>query len=684
MDLVKYRLKDLPVTAQKRINYRKDLNDEQYAVVTSGDGPCLVLAGAGSGKTRTLIYRLAYLLERGVSPESILLVTFTNKAARNMQDRAEMLLKAKPKGLWNGTFHHIGNRSLRLYAKSLGYKSDFGILDEEDSKGLLKVCINSVSAKMTRERFPKPRVVQSIISYSVNSRTDIQDVLDKEYPYFSKFCDAIKQIKEMYGQRKVASNNMDYDDLLFNWLALLERNRDARERFARQFRYILVDEYQDTNIIQSDIIYRLGGFHKNILVVGDDAQAIYSFRGATVRNILEFPKRYKDAKIFRMETNYRSTPEILNLANDSISYNRDQFRKTLHAINEPLDKPVLIEPRDLYFQASFVAQRVLEMRAEGADLRDMAVLFRAHYQSAELQMELVKRNIPYVVRGGIRFFEQAHIKDVLSFLKILVNPIDEVSWIRALSQQAGIGSIYADRIYRKFVDSGMDFKKFMSSGFGKGLPGRALSGLERFKKIAGGIIDKVARNKPDEAIRAILENGYEGYVLANYDDGTDRLDDLRELVNFAHSYRSVKSFISDTTLREGFKGETISGVPSHDEHLVLSTIHQSKGLEWKAVFVIGLCEGQFPHSRSADDPMDLEEERRLFYVAATRTKQQLYLVHPITRYDYNMGMVISRRSKFLEELGEGLYSAWELECDNDDEPREGPDKVIDLSIEEIV
>jgi len=664
MKTIKYTLKEAPISAGRRIDYRKDLNDEQYEVVTGGDGPCLVLAGAGSGKTRTLIYRLAYLLERGVRPEHILLVTFTNKAARNMQDRVEMLLKAKPKGLWNGTFHHIGNRSLRLFAETLGYKSDFGILDEEDSKALVRVCLNELKSRVAgAERFPKPGVIKSIISYAINSRTDIQKVVESSYPYFSQYGDALREVKRLYEERKLRSNNMDYDDLLSHWLRVLEHDKRARDRFSEQFHYILVDEYQDTNVIQSDIIRLLGSRHKNILVVGDDAQAIYSFRGATVRNILDFPEHYPDAKIYKLETNYRSSPEILRLANDSIINNKDQFKKTLHAISPPCGAPVLVEPRDLYFQASFIAQRVLEMRDEGVGLNDIAVLFRAHYQSAELQMELVKRNIPYVVRGGIRFFEQAHIKDVLSYLKLAVNPFDEISWIRALSQQTGIGAAYADKIYGKFVSLGMDFKKFLSKNFKNDIPKAAHAGLSRCQCIIGAIIGTVARNKPDEAIRLVLENGYETHVLTHFDDAKDRLEDLRELVNFAHSYKTIKQFLSDITLREGFKGESIDGAPLRDEYLVLSTIHQAKGLEWPAVFIIGLCEGQFPHQKSAESSVDLEEERRLFYVAATRTKRQLYLLHPITRYDYHMGMVISRKSLFLEELKRDLYEVWELESD---------------------
>ena len=668
---MKYVIKQAPRGRSKEVDYKTTLNPEQYEVVTKAEGPCLVLAGAGSGKTRTLIYRVAYLLEKGIPPQNILLVTFTNKAARNMQDRVEMLLKAKPKGLWSGTFHHIGNRSLRLFAKEAGYKRDFGILDEEDSVNLLKVCIKNLKVKIHEERFPHPKVLRSIISFSVNSNKTLEETLEKYHPYFLRFYDTIERIHKEYEAKKRSSSNMDYDDLLSKWLWILKNVKKAKDRFSRQFQYILVDEYQDTNRLQSEIIRELSSFHKNVLVVGDDAQSIYSFRGADVSNILRFPEEYPEAKIFKLESNYRSSPEILDLANDSILHNKNQFRKHLRAVNESDVKPALVDTKDLYAQSNFIAQRVLELRDEGVSLNEMAVLFRAHYQAAELEMELTKRNIPFVVRGGVRFFEQAHIKDVLAHLKILVNPFDEIAWLRALSIQPGIGTVYAGRIFDEFSNIG-SLKGMVNKAFGNFLPERSQKGLKNFKRIMRSITGDKAEKKPDEAIIGILDNGYADHVMTHFDNAKDRIDDLHELVNFAHQYKSLRKLLHDITLRESFKGETINGVPSHDEHLVLSTVHQAKGLEWKVVFIIGLCEGQFPHSKSKEEPLELEEERRLFYVATTRTKKQLYLIHPITRYDYQMGTVISRNSLFLEELGENLYDRWEIK----EEPTE--DYVIDL------
>ncbi|MFC1570406.1 ATP-dependent helicase [Candidatus Omnitrophota bacterium] len=658
----KYILHESTGKVETHIDFKGNLNEQQYDVVTKAEGPALVLAGAGSGKTRTLIYRLAYLLERGVPAKNILLMTFTNKAAREMQDRTEMLLKYRPKGLWSGTFHHVGNRSLRMYAPSLDFPRDFGILDQLDSRDLVKACMKKMSARAKEERFPKASVIQSILSLSVNTGVSIDKIIDERYPYFLKFARDIEDVKKVYDRKKKESGNMDYDDLLYKWKWLLENVPEARQRFAEQFQYIMVDEYQDTNYLQADIVDILGEKHRNILAVGDDAQSIYSFRGARVENILNFPKRFKDSNIYKLETNYRSTPEILNLANDSLANNRDQFEKLLKAVNPSLEQPALVEVKDLYSQAKFIAQRVLEMREEGVDLEEIAVLFRAHYQSAELEMELVKRGIPYIVRGGIRFFEQAHIKDVLSYMKILVNPLDEIAWIRALTLCPGIGPGYAEKIYESFRAGGRDLMPFIRSENMSGIiPKKAQSGYVRFQKIMKELTSPSSSRVPGEVIESVLEAGYETHVLANFENAKDRIDDIHELVNFSHDYGELKDFLNDITLRESFRGETAQGGSDEDEHLVLSTIHQAKGLEWNTVIVLGLCEGQFPHPKAIPEEAEMEEERRLFYVASTRARNSLYLMHPATRYDYHKGTVIARRSRFLEELDSTSYEVWEVD-----------------------
>ncbi len=666
----KYLLKTAPSAHSFSIDYKNALNDSQWEVVTQADGPCLVLAGAGSGKTRTLIYRVAYLLEKGTRPEEILFVTFTNKAADEMKNRIEMLLKSQAKGLWCGTFHHIGNRVLRIYAGRLGLSQDFGILDDEDSRDLVKACMKSIDSKSGDARLPKAGVVQSILSFSVNSKQSIAEVVSRQYPYLSQYIGDFEKIKSLYEEKKGRTNHLDYDDLLLRWIELLKVSVETRERFATQFRYCLVDEYQDTNRLQHELIHILSGRHKNILVVGDDAQSIYSFRGAEIKNILDFPGQYENTKLFKLETNYRSTKSILNLANESIKHNIHQFPKTLKGVQGSGTPPQFVKVRDSRQEARFITQRIAELKEGGVDLSQIAVLFRAHYQAAELEMELAKQGIPYIIRGGIRFFEQAHIKDVLSFLKILINPLDELSWNRALTLQSGIGLGYAQKIFQLMEKDSATLEKVISPRFGENLPLKVREGFSRFKGILKYLLKEDLKDHPDTLIEEILDKGYNKHVLMNFENAKDRLEDLRELVNFAHTYPNLKDFLIDVTLREGFKGESLlQGADGEvsDEELVLSTIHQAKGLEWRAVFVIRLSEGQFPHAKSSENEEDLEEERRLFYVAATRAKEELILTHPMTRYDYTAGTVISRPSIFIAELSSSVYDDVEVEEDDSEE-----------------
>jgi DNA helicase-2/ATP-dependent DNA helicase PcrA len=664
----KYVLKTVSDHSSFTIDYKKELNESQYDVVVNGDGPCLVLAGAGSGKTRTLIYRVAYLIEKGVRPEEILLVTFTNKAAQEMRSRVETLLQNKSKGLWCGTFHHIGNRALRAHGTKIGLSSDFGILDNEDSRDLVKACAKSLDIRSGDAKFPKPGVVQNILSFSVNAKKSVAEVVSRQYPYFAPFIRDFERIGALYNDKKRKTNNLDYDDLLVRWIELLNAP-EVGERFTAQFRYCLVDEYQDTNRLQHELIHTLSSRHKNVLVVGDDAQSIYSFRAAEIKNILDFPERYEGAKIFKLETNYRSTRSILELANQSIKNNVHQFPKKLRSERGEGTKPQFVKVRDGRQEAAFVAQRILELKENDVDFAHIAVLVRARFQAAELELELAKRGIPYVIRGGIRFFEQAHIKDALSFLKILMNPSDEIAWLRSLTLQGGIGPGYADKIFKLVEASSWNLPQAVSPEFGSSLPPKVRDGFFNFKKIFRTLLPEDLREHPDVLIENILENGYNKHVLLNFENAQERLEDLRELVNFAHTYKDLKDFLADVTLREGFKGETIveSAEEKDPDQLILSTIHQAKGLEWKAVFVIGLSDGQFPHARSMESEDELEEERRLFYVAVTRAKEELYLVHAMTRYDYNAGTVISHPSCFVLELPSDVYDDVEIEESEEEE-----------------
>ena len=669
---MKYVLKDSPHAGPLAIAYQKELNPSQYEVVTRAEGACLVLAGAGSGKTRTLIYRVSYLLEKGVQPEEILLVTFTNKAAGEMRTRVEALLKSKSTSLWCGTFHHIGHRILRQYGREIGLSPDFSILDDEDSRALVKTCAKLAANDKGSLRFPKPGVVQSVISLTVNTQRTLREVVSTQFAHLLPFLEEFEKIKRQYEEKKAKTNNLDYDDLLLKWKELLEKSVSARERFSKQFRYVLVDEYQDTNHIQHAIVHLLSSFHKNILVVGDDAQSIYSFRGAEIKNILNFPEQYDNAKIFKLETNYRSTKTILELANQSIAHNVHQFPKVLKSALGEGDLPQWVKVRDARQEARFIAQRISELQEQGIELSQIAVLFRAHYQAAELELELTKRGAPYVVRGGIRFFEQAHVKDVLAYLKILQNPSDEISWIRALTLEAGIGASYADKIFQEAEKEKFHWEKVLANEFASHLPAKVRDGFVRFKKVFKTLVKEEDKNHPDVLIEHVLDHGYNKHVLLNFENAQERLEDLRQLVNFAHTYKNLKTFMADATLREGFKGETIVEREAPEEivePLLLSTIHQAKGLEWKAVFVMGLSEGLFPHARSMNSEDELEEERRLFYVAVTRAKEQLTLTHPIMRYDYSAGMVIQRPSIFMLEIPSTCYDEIEVEESSEDEER---------------
>lgn len=643
-----------------KIDYAKALNGEQLSVVENGDGYCLVLAGAGSGKTRTLVYRVAYLLEKGVAPEELMLVTFTNKASKEMLSRIEQILGEKPKGLWGGTFHHLGNRLLRQYGSVLGYSPNFTILDQDDSRQLVKAVLGEMNIKPDKY-FPKPDLIGDIISFAYNSQKTIEDVMLDRYRYLSPdIISTIQAINQQYQNKKKTLGLMDFDDLLTNWYLLL-RHPQAGESISRRFKHILVDEYQDTNKIQGSVVTMLARINKNLLVVGDDAQSIYSFRAATVSNILEFPKLFPDSKTFKLETNYRSTPEILSLANESIGHNPEQFPKSLQSVKTSSIKPILVPVSDNYQQAEFVVGKVLELREQGLSLNDMAILSRSSYQNIELELEINKRQIPYEVRGGVRFFEQAHIKDILAHLRIFVNPLDEISWKRIFGLQAGIGPTTANRIWQSISGFSGDMNTILASMKEMVLPGRADGG---FKSLLRVLQETMLAQTTPEKIRKILRGSYEEHLKSTYENAEDRIQDLNSLADFASGYKSLEDFLADSVLTEGFKGERFGAYKEGpDETLVISTIHQAKGLEWKVIFITGLVEGQFPHYRVYERPDELSEERRLFYVAVTRAQEQLYLVYPLMGRGGGFGDKINRPSTFVSELQENLFDRWQVAND---------------------
>jgi len=641
------------------IDYERELTAEQLPIVKAPNGPLLVIAGAGSGKTRTVTYRVAYLAETGVPLENILLVTFTNKAAREMIYRVEGLLKRDLNRLWAGTFHHIGNMILRKHAKKLGYDKNFTILDRTDSKDLLDRSVKEAGIPTKERKFPKGEILQDLYSFMANSQKTLPQVMESKFTHLFELQGEIKRVLDVYAATKLKQNLMDFDDLLTNWQRLLLEEDKVLKEYGRRFLHILVDEYQDTNLVQAQIIDLLASQHRNLMVVGDDSQSIYSFRAAEFRNIIDFPKRYPDCQIFKIETNHRSTPEILDLANDSIRNAAERFEKNLRAVRKQGASPVVASFRDVYQQAAFVAQRILELYDEGTPLSEIAVLYRSHYHCLELQMELTRRGIPYEVRSGLRLWEEAHIKDVMSYLKIFHNPYDGLAWLRVLKLITGIGQKTADRLWQRIQKSSDPIKLIKSKEIREEIP---QGGAEAFSNFAETIasLEKLSEN-PGAMIETIVERGYGDYLRLTYANYQARLEELQELGNYALEYSGLEKFLSALALVGGTSAEEIVGAGSKEEEaVVLTTVHQAKGLEWKVVMVIWLAEGRFPSYLSFGSQAELEEERRLFYVAVTRSKDQLYLTYPVT-YQTREGSVILKASRFIKEISEHRYEKWLIE-----------------------
>jgi DNA helicase II / ATP-dependent DNA helicase PcrA len=650
------------------VNYKAELNEEQYAVVSAGKGPLLVIAGAGSGKTRTVTYRVTRLIESGIAPSRILLVTFTNKAAREMLHRVEGLVQADVRKIWGGTFHSIANRILRRHAQSIGYQTNYTILDSEDVKDFVTSAIQEAGIDTKARRFPKAEVVHGLISYANDTDTPIRDCIVRLHPQFEPLATQIERVDRLYQARKLERNAMDYDDLLLNWKKLLIECKEISDYWAEQFEYILVDEYQDTNKVQAEIIDLLAVKHRNVMVVGDDAQSIFGWRGAHFQNIYEFKDRYPDAQEFHLDANYRSRPEIVMLANASIKNNRKQFPKNLRAIrNSSGLAPALIPTHDLDQQAAFVASRILELREDGIKLDEIAVLYRSHYHALELQLELTRRDIPYVVRSGIRFFEQAHIKDVISYLRLLVNPRDEIAWKRVLKLIPQIGQATANRIWERLAFAEEPLALVRRTDFDA--QPRFREGWMEFVKLIEQLVSPEYLDQPANQIALILSSGYETHLENTYENADLRAEDLRQLANYATRFESTEEFLSELALinterfaaPQGTTAEDVVAGGDEDEQLVLSSIHQAKGLEWRVVFLIWAADGKFPSARSLRDAEQEEEERRLFYVAITRAKDELYVCYPLVVTDYSRQTVIQKPSRFVTEVSRELFEIWSLE-----------------------
>jgi len=645
------------------LNLERDLNEPQRAAVTCGDGPKLVIAGAGSGKTRTITYRVAWLMARGVPAGAILLATFTNKAAREMLTRVEALTGTNVGKVWGGTFHAIGNRLLRHYAKLLNYSPSYSILDEEDQRDLLKCCVTEAKIKTEEKRFPSPAVLQDLISFAFNTQQPVPAVIERGYPHFLMWTEEIQRVEERYAAKKRAAQAMDYDDLLRYWLQLLRDHPEVAERLGRQFRHILVDEYQDTNIVQAEIVERLAaGNGRNLMVVGDDSQSIYQFRGAHYDNILKFPERNPGTEMFKLEINYRSTPQILSFTNASIHHNTRQHRKTLTAMRASGPMPAVVPISDVYQEASFVAQRLLQLRDEGVGLEEMAVLYRAHAHSTILQAELIRRNIPYEIRSGVRFFEQAHIKDVVAYLKVLANPFDEVAWRRLFLMLPRVGHVTAARLWETIARAADPREAVLGAELLAVLPANARPPFAQFQRDLGLLRHTAQEQPPSTLVQAVLQTGYLDYLRAKYEAAQSRMEDIEQLAVFARPYRDLNGLLSELILLGELYGQDVAaGTTADRERIILSSVHQAKGLEWRVVFVIRMCEGEFPSMMALREHDGEEEERRIFYVAATRAKDELYLVHPLMDYGPRSGGLLLQPSRFLQEIPFTLYDQAEVE-----------------------
>ncbi|TAJ10309.1 MAG: ATP-dependent helicase [Nitrospirae bacterium] len=643
--------------AKLSLDYAAALNPQQLAAVTAGDGPSLVIAGAGSGKTRALVYRVAYLIDKGVDPSAILLLTFTRKSAQEMLQRAGVLIGARSERVQGGTFHSMANLLLRRYGRPIGLESGFTILDRGDAEDLINLLRAQLGMNEKDKRFPRKATIAEIFSKCENTLQGLDDVVLSEFAHFSEHLDALAKLQRAYEAAKRQRQLMDYDDLLVKLRLLLSEHEATRQAISSNFRYILVDEYQDTNRLQADLVRKLAATHDNVMVVGDDSQSIYAFRGATFRNIMEFPQLFPGATIYKLEENYRSTQPILNLANEIIHGAAEKYSK--HLFTRKLDGPLpaLVQAAGENAQSRFVAQKILELREEGIPLDEMAILFRSSFHSFDLEIELSRRDLPFVKRGGFKFIETAHVKDLLAHLRVIENPLDAVSWNRVLLLVEGVGPKKAQDLIASFIRAEQpdlrpgDVLKDVS-----GRSGRALKELARVLDEAGS----TGSLTPAEQVNEIY--GYYLPILKEqYDDYPKRMRDLEHLYSMAERYPKLDEFLADLALEPPDSSVVdVEAGSRDDERLVLSTIHSAKGLEWQCVFVLWVVDGRFPSAYSFATEEELEEERRLFYVAVTRAKQHLFLTYPINVFDKSTGSILSRPSRFLDDVPSSLLDTWAL------------------------
>ena len=602
------------------IDYKNVLNAAQFQAVTSLEGPLLVIAGAGSGKTRTLVYRVARLVETGVAPESILLLTFTRKAAGQMLERAAGLADEKCRLVSGGTFHALAHRVLRGHADLLGFEKNFTILDRADMEDVVHSLVQEVRIDKTTIRFPKRATLVNILSKAANLQVTVEDLVTEEYAQFLEYVPQMNRLRQLYREYKRENQLMDYDDMILLLRRLLAENREIREDLSKQYRYIMVDEYQDTNAIQADIVRWLAHDHGNIMVVGDDSQSVYSFRGANYRNMFAFPDLFPNVTTIKLEENYRSTQPILAFTNALMDQAREKYTKCLFTKRSDGDLPTVVDTRSEPGQARYVCQTIKDQLDHGHTLRDFAVLFRAAYQSFELEMELTRQGIPFVKYGGFKFMESAHIKDLLAHLRVMANRQDVISWSRILRLIKNIGQMKSQAIVN-WMKATEVLPRQVSEW---PEAGKKYSGLKTLaallKKLSGRGI------RPGRAVELVMEY-YDPILKEKFDDFPRRQKDLEQLVSMAERYRSLRAFLDDVVLEPPTSSADMTSEQRKDV-LTLSTVHSAKGLEWAVVFIIWVMEGYFPSSKAHTNQDAIEEERRLMYVAATRAKDQLILCYP--------------------------------------------------------
>ncbi len=638
------------------IDYEKALNSEQFRAVTADPGPALVLAGAGSGKTRALTYRVAWLLEQGVRPWEILLLTFTNKAAHEMLERVEDLTGMDKSQFWGGTFHSIGQKILRMHGSAIGLERNYTIMDQGEAESFLKETISTLDKSFLKTKDnPKLKVVSGIISLARNMQTDLRETIQTRYPVFDTKADPIVSFFKAYTKRKKEQQVVDFDDLLVLWLELLRNDPDVAEYCRGKFRHLLVDEYQDTNRLQAEIVDLIGSHHR-IMAVGDDAQCIYTWRGASYENIMSFPDRHPDTEIYKIETNYRSTPQILRLANSILGSQaiNPAYRKELRSVREPREIPYVLQVMDGRQQAQIIIKRVDALHEEGCRLSDIAILYRAHYQALDLQIELSRQGIPFVITSGIRFFEQAHIRDLVAQLRFIVNPRDITAFSRFACLLPKVGEKTALKIFNNLHKTALDDKKGLSTALFSpklGIPKLAVEDWEDLARTLIEIEEAASNHTPQEAVRVATEGWYQSFGLNHYPNWTSRQDDLDTLIAFAGRYEEMNELLAQLALLSSETGDR--SVEMAEDCLRLTTVHQAKGLEFPVVFIIGLADGLFPLRRAIEED-NLEEERRLFYVAVTRAKDELYMSCPMIGNQAGGPMRLNR-SRFIDEIPEDRY-----------------------------